>query len=150
MVAKRPWHVYAKASFHRGEFVMQYLGRYTHRVGLANSRLLSVSPRTVTFRTKGHGTTTVTPVELLRRFVQHVLPDRFHKIRHIGLYGSPDKLERAHQLLGSLPRRRLRIRRWQEQLLMLTGRDVLHCPHCSFPLCAVALPKARAPPEAAA
>ena len=71
-------------------------------MGIANSRILDVGPEHVTFRTKGQQTTTVHPVEFLRRFVQHVLPDGFHKIRHAGLYASARPgglLERARALL---------------------------------------------------
>ena len=84
--AKPASNVYAKAPFDDGQHVLAYLGRYTHRVGIANSRLLDVSPTAVTFRTKGEATKTLSPVEFLRRFVRHVLPDGFHKIRHVGLY----------------------------------------------------------------
>jgi hypothetical protein len=87
-VAKLSWNVYAKAPFKKGRHVLDYLGRYTHRVGIANSRLLAVSAEAITFRTKGTGTETLAPVVFLRRFVQHVLPDHLHKIRHVGLYAS--------------------------------------------------------------
>ncbi len=87
-VAKLSWNVYAKAPFKKGRHVLDYLGRYTHRVGLANSRLVAVSDEAITFRTKGTGMETLSPVVFLRRFVQHVLPDNFHKIRHVGLYAS--------------------------------------------------------------
>ena len=64
---------------------MRYLGRYTHRVGISNSRLVSLGERGVTFRTKNGKTLTLDPVTFLGRFVQHVLPPRFVKIRHYGL-----------------------------------------------------------------
>ena len=73
-IAKLSWHVYAKPTFARGAHVLEYLGRYTHRVGLANSRLLDVRDDAITFRTKAGGTTTLPPITFLRRFVQHVLP----------------------------------------------------------------------------
>jgi len=82
----KSWIVYAKASFRRSRHVLSYLGRYPHRVGIANSRLIDVGPEHVTFRTKGQGTATLHPVAFLARFIQHVLPDGFHKIRHAGLY----------------------------------------------------------------
>jgi hypothetical protein len=102
----KSWIVYAKAPFRRSQHVLSYLGRYTHRVGIANSRLIDVGPDHVTFRTKGHGTATLHPVDFLGRFIQHVLPDGFHKIRHAGLYacaqaGGP--LERARSLLPAAP-----------------------------------------------
>jgi len=143
------WHLYAKPSFARGKYVLDYLGRYTHRVGISNSRLLAVSPTAVTFRTKGTGTTTVDPLTLLRRFVQHILPSGFHKIRNVGLYASPRRLRVARNVLGQRPPRRRR-RTWRELLRKLTGRDVALCPLCGSPLRAVPLPLARAPPPARA
>jgi hypothetical protein len=148
-IAKLSWNVYAKAPFKKGRHVLDYLGRYTHRVGLANSRLLAVSGDAVTFRTKGSGTETVSPVVLLRRFVQHVLPDGLHKIRHLGLYASAAR--------GQLARQRLPARApstppstWRERLRLLTGRDVSICPRCGALLVALPLPLARAPPGVAA
>ena len=80
--------VYAKKPFRHSSHVVAYLARYTHRVGIANSRILDVTPDQVTFATKNSKTATVHPVEFLHRLVQHVLPQGFHKIRHAGLYGS--------------------------------------------------------------
>jgi hypothetical protein len=148
-LAKVKWHLYAKPSFARGKYVLDYLGRYTHRVGLSNSRLLAVSTEAITFRTKGAGTTTVDPLTLLRRFVQHVLPSGFHKIRSVGLYASRKRLALARITLGQGVRRRRRAT-WRELLRKLTGRDVSQCPVCGSTLRAVALPLARAPPPRAA
>lgn len=102
LAAHKSWVVYAKAPFHKSQHVLSYLGRYTHRVGIANSRLVDVSADHVTFHTKHGKTATLPPVEFLRRFIQHVLPDGFHKIRHAGLYASAQPgglLERAKALL---------------------------------------------------
>jgi hypothetical protein len=101
-IAKKSWNVYSKAPFRKGRHVLDYLGRYTHRVGMANSRLVRVTPQQVTFRTKRGACAVVSPVEFLRRFVRHVLPDRFHKIRHIGLYApaSHELCERARALVS--------------------------------------------------
>ena len=143
------WYLYAKPSFARGKYVLDYLGRYTHRVGLSNSRLLAVSTEAVTFHTKGAGTTTVDPITLLRRFVQHVLPSGFHKIRYVGLYASRQRLQQARSVLGQRPSRR-RKKTWREHLRKLTGRDVSVCPVCGSTLRAIPLPMARAPPARAA
>ena len=102
LAAHESWVVYAKAPFNRSQHVLSYLGRYTHRVGIANSRLLDVGAGHVTFSTKHGKTVTLHPVEFLRRLVQHVLPDGFHKIRHAGLYASAQPgglLEKARALL---------------------------------------------------
>jgi len=149
-VMKVDWHVYAKPSFSRADYVVEYLGRYTHRVGLANSRLLDVTERAVTFRTRGAATTTVDPITLLRRFVQHVLPIGLHKIRHLGLYASRPKRDVARHVLGSRPVRPRTTPSWRERLRALTGRDVSRCPVCHGPLQARPLPVARAPPAVAA
>jgi hypothetical protein len=145
-VAKLDWYIYAKQSFKRGQYVLEYLGRYTHRIGLSNSRLLDVTDDAITFRTKNKGTETLHPLEFLRRFVQHVLPDGFHKIRHAGLYASPERLKVARALTGSThlePRNDV----WQDWLVRLTGRDVTRCVICgSTDLELLPLPHARAPP----
>jgi len=149
--AKPSWNVYAKAPFAKGKHVLAYLGRYTHRVGIANSRLLDVSEKNVTFRTKGNATKTLPHIEFLRRFVQHVLPDRFHKIRHVGLYASASRepREKARVRLGAakLP---LPTISWQQRLAELTGRNVALCPRCGGPLASVPLPRSRDPPLEAA
>jgi hypothetical protein len=142
------WNVYAKAPFKKGRHVLAYLGRYTHRVGIANSRLLAVSERAVTFRTKGQETETLTPVAFLGRFVQHVLPDGLHKIRHVGLYApaSAARRELARQRLGNTLRRRTPLS-WRERLAHLTGRDVSACPLCGGRLVTVLIPACRDPPS---
>jgi hypothetical protein len=106
LAGHKSWIVYAKAPFRRSQHVLSYLGRYTHRVGIANSRLIDVGPEHVTFRTKGRGTATLHPLVFLARFIQHVLPDGFHKIRHAGLYACAQPgglLERARCLLPAVP-----------------------------------------------
>jgi Putative transposase/Transposase zinc-binding domain len=149
--AKPSWNVYAKAPFAKGKHVLAYLGRYTHRVGIANSRLLDVSEKTVTFRTKGNATKALSPVEFLRRLLQHVLPDGFHKIRHIGLYASVahESCNKARARLGPTkpPPPTLS---WRQRLAQLTGRNVELCPRCGAPLVSVPLPRSRDPPLEAA
>ena len=155
-LARAKWVVYAKKPFREVDHVLQYLGRYTHRVGISNSRLVDVQDDAVTFRTKNGKTVTVTPIEFLRRFVQHVLPDGFHKIRHYGLYaGAADDARRAalaHLRPADVPstKRAPVEATWPEQLLELTGRDVERCPRCGNPLEHRPLPttQARAPPLA--
>jgi hypothetical protein len=145
-IAKLPWYVYAKPSFSRGEYVLQYLGRYTHRVGIANSRLLSISSTAIAFRTKGSAIEKLPPLEFLRRLLLHVLPDGFHKIRHIGLHASRTKLARARALLA-IPAPLCPAVIWQQRLLALTGRDVARCPRCQAQLTTLPLPPIRAPPH---
>ncbi len=94
-LAQVRWVVYAKRPFRQIEHVLAYLGRYTHRVAISNGRLLEVTASSVTFRTKEGKAHSITPVEFLRRFLFHVLPEGFHKTRHYGLYA---------ELLGSRAR----------------------------------------------
>ena len=140
-LATLDWVIYAKKPFRRVDHVLGYLGRYTHRVAIANSRLVDVTAEAVTFRIKNGKTVTLPPVEFVRRFVQHVLPDRFHKIRHYGLYAGTmarpgGLLDTARALLAAsavvsaslgAPPRPVS---WRRQLLELTGRDVTRCPRC--------------------
>jgi len=93
------WVVYAKRPFSGPEAVLAYLSRYTHRVAIANSRLVACDERGVTFRWKDyreHGRTryktmTVATDEFMRRFLLHVLPSGFHRIRHYGLLANANR-----------------------------------------------------------
>ncbi len=88
--------VYAKAPFGGPEAVLAYLSRYTHRVAIANSRLVASGDNGVTFKWKDyrargrarHKTMTLDPGEFIRRFLIHVLPSGFHRIRHYGLFAN--------------------------------------------------------------
>jgi hypothetical protein len=87
---QQDWVVYAKPPFGGPEHVLHYLARYTHRVAISNHRLLSVSDAAITFRWKDyahgskHRTMTLSPEEFLHRFLQHVLPRGFPRIRYFG------------------------------------------------------------------
>jgi hypothetical protein len=155
------WIVYAKRPFGGPEQVIRYLGRYTHRVGISNQRFVSMDERGVTFRTKGDKTNTLSGQDLLARFVQHVLPHGFVKIRHYGLHAASNattRLALARQLLSPAttpeapPNRGHEVLDWRELLKRLSGVDVRTCPQCNqLALVRTALPAARnrAPPEAA-
>ncbi len=152
-IAKKSWVVYAKKPFREVDHVLKYLGRYTHRVGIANSRLVDVRDDAVTFRTKNGKTVTLTPVEFLRRFVQHVLPDGLHKIRHYGLYAGASNNARhaAHELIANASSRAASSPEavaWPILLRELTGRDIEHCPRCGVQLVHRPVPATlcRAPP----
>ena len=154
-LVKKNWVVYAKKPFKRVDHVLKYLGRYTHRVGIANSRLVDVRDDAVTFRTKNGKTVSLAPVEFLRRFVQHVLPDGFHKIRHYGLYAGAAEAARhaAHERLAPASTASTSSTvadiAWPEQLRELTGRDVHRCPRCGDYLAHRPVPatRCRAPPR---
>jgi hypothetical protein len=144
-VARKPWVVYAKKPFRRSMRVVHYVARYTHRVGISNSRILDVTADKVTFATKEGKTTTVHPVEFLQRLVQHVLPPGFHKIRHAGLYGSVRTgglLEQAKTFVKAY-RRPKKEKVHLERLESATRT----CPVCGGELRRISLPPTtRAPP----
>lgn len=138
------WVVYAKPPFGGAEQVYRYLGRYTHRVAISNSRLISMPGDRVRFQYKDYADDqkskelTLSAEEFLRRFLLHVLPKGFVRIRHYGLLASPNvqtKLKRCQWLLG--PANGVRpqaasfgivpFRDWVEQ-------TVRSCPHCGGPL----------------
>jgi hypothetical protein len=87
---KKPWVVYAKQAFGSPESVVEYLGRYTHRVAISNARILKVTETHVTFswcdRENGYQkkTETISGVEFLNRFLDHIVPPYFRRIRHLG------------------------------------------------------------------
>lgn len=130
------WVVYVKRPFGGAQQVFRYLGRYTHRVGLSNRRLVSLDERGVTFRTRAEATVAVAPGEFLRRFLLHVLPKGFVKIRHYGLMAASHvstRLAAAKRLLDkSLPPVEAphAPRDFRELLLALTGLDLRRCPRC--------------------
>jgi hypothetical protein len=146
---------------------VRYLGRYTHRIGISNQRLVSLQDGKVTFRTKSGKAITLDAQDFLARFLQHVLPPGFVKIRHYGLVAPSNattKLVVARALLSSSrPGRHAEASPppvdvalpWQELLYKLTGIDVRRCPSCGE-LAVVRRPLdishalARAPPEVAA
>ena len=108
------WVVYAKRPFAGPEAVLAYLSRYTHRVAIANSRFIACDDTGVTFRWKDyrakgrerHKVMTLQTDEFIRRFLIHVLPSGFHRIRHYGLFangGRAENLARARNLLGASP-----------------------------------------------
>jgi hypothetical protein len=108
---KTEWVVYAKRPFRGPVAVLEYLSRYTHRVAISNSRIIDYDNHTVTFkwkdyRVKGHQrfkTMQLSTDEFIRRFLIHVLPARFHRIRHFGLFSNQQRkqnLRVIRQLLG--------------------------------------------------
>jgi hypothetical protein len=111
---KVEWVVYAKRPFAGPQAVLAYLSRYTHRVAIANSRLIAFDDNGVTFKWKDYRAKgrdrqkvmTLASEEFIRRFLIHVLPSGFHRIRHYGIFangGRTENLARARQLLGVSP-----------------------------------------------
>ncbi len=161
---KTEWVVYAKPPFGGPEAVLSYLGRYTHRVAISNQRLISADADTVAFRWKDYRIKRgdrmkvmrlATP-EFIRRFLVHVLPDGFHRIRHYGLLSGSTrkrKIETIRQLLGAEPPAQSEPTD-ADAVLPLTLREP--CPDCGGAMRIVETfrrgerPLTRAPPRKAA
>jgi hypothetical protein len=134
VIATKDWVVYAKRAFGGAEHVYRYLGRYTHRVGIANSRLVALRDDAVTFRTKNGKTLTLAPTEFLRRFLLHVLPAGFVKMRHFGLLAPGNvntKLAQARALLEARATHATSTAPSGSDILdALTGDEARRCPLC--------------------
>jgi hypothetical protein len=141
---KLRWIVYAKAPFAGPEQVLDYVGRYTHRVAISNNRLLDIDNDQIRFRWKDyrHGdqvkTMTLASEEFIRRFLLHVLPNGFRRIRYYGFLGNRHRQENlvlCRRLLGmqmaesttvGLPTETNYLDRYEA----LTGRSLRQCPQC--------------------
>ncbi|WP_072629169.1 IS91 family transposase, partial [Planktotalea frisia] len=160
---KNEWVVYAKPPFGGPEAVLAYLSRYTHRVAISNSRIVSADATTVAFRWKDYRIKNgerqkvmrlATP-EFIRRFLIHVLPDGFHRIRHYGLLASATRkanIAKARALLGAEP-----VKNEDPptaEIIPLTLREP--CPDCGGQMRIIEIfrrgqkPQTRAPPRKAA
>ena len=135
----KKWVVYCRPPFNGPETVLGYLGRYTHRVAIANHRILGMENGKVSFMWKDYadGSTqkvmTLDAFEFIRRFLLHVLPDGFVKIRHYGLLSNRNRkacLEICRALLGVTEPEPAPSETWQEALVRITGVDVTRCPLC--------------------
>ena len=144
---RQDWVVYAKRPFGGANQVFAYLGRYSHRVAISNSRLVALDGGFVTFQWKDYAQAhqikllRLTADEFIRRFLLHVLPRRFVRIRHYGLLAGrnvPTKLARCRALLGQTPPlsagQEVRQPNWRERVLKWTGQDPRLCPRCQGPL----------------
>jgi hypothetical protein len=136
------WVVYCKPPFNGVQGVLQYLSRYTHRIAISNNRILKLENGTVSFLWRDYSNgdkekiMTLNADEFIRRFLLHVLPDRFVKIRHYGLLANrrrKDTIALCRQLLGSCKvetKDKDTPVTWQELLLKVSGVDVTKCPVC--------------------
>jgi hypothetical protein len=140
------WVVYAKRPFGGPEQVFRYLGRYTHRIALSNRRLLRVDDDSVYFATKNGKAVAVSPTEFIRRFLLHVLPKGYVRIRHFGLMSSSNvatKLAVARRLLAELGAPEVEndvaddhappgppLSDWRAWFQELTSIDLNVCPRC--------------------
>lgn len=157
---KSEWVVYAKPPFGGPEAVLAYLSRYTHRVAISNTRLISADAGTVAFRWKDYRIKTgdrsrvmrLATGEFIRRFLSHVLPDGFHRIRHYGLLASATRkanIAKIRTLLGAQqPKHEPQT---DAEIIPLSLREP--CPGCGGPMRIVEIfrrghhPRSRAPPR---
>ena len=157
---EKPWVVYAKRPFAGPEQVLDYLGRYTHRVAISNHRLVSCNDTEVRFRYKdyAHGNQrkvlALEPTEFIRRFLMHVLPQRFMRIRHYGILANRAKREKLAHARHALDQPSVAEPRPPESVeafwLRVAGLDIHQCPHCKagrmIIIGPIPVPCARAPP----
>ncbi|MCL2337713.1 MAG: IS91 family transposase [Firmicutes bacterium] len=135
---QKEWVVYCKPPFKNVSKVVEYLGRYTHRVAISNNRILELADGKVTFswrdyRDNKKKTMIVTAVEFIRRFMLHILPHGFRKIRHYGLLAARDKSERislCKKLTHTLFPRADHHVSTLDKLLIMFGADFNLCPCC--------------------
>ena len=157
---KKEWVVYAKPPFGGPEAVLAYLSRYTHRVAISNSRLISADADTVAFKWKDYriksgakqNTMRLSTNEFIRRFLIHVLPDGFHRIRHYGLLASSRRksnIDKVRALLGAQPPKQDDPQ--AAETIPLTLREP--CPDCGGQMRIIETfrrgqkPQSRAPPK---
>jgi hypothetical protein len=135
------WVIYAKRPFAGPTQVLDYVGRYTHRVAISNRRLVSIDDSKVRFHWKDYRdanrqkTMTLPAEEFIRRFLIHVLPDGFHRIRYFGFLGNchrAQKLARCRELLGMAAAGQVADppTDYRDRFEALTGQSLRECPHC--------------------
>lgn len=136
---EKDWYVYAKRTFSGPLAVVKYLGQYTHRIAISNTRIVSMSEDTVTFTVKSKDRKekkklTLKGVEFIRRFLMHILPKGFVKIRYYGLLGNRNKKTKLVlcRKLTKSPSYKPKYEGLKtiEVINLLVGRDVTACPAC--------------------
>ena len=138
----KKWVVYCKPPFNGPRGVLKYLGRYTHRIAISNERIVKLQDGKVSFLWRDYAdgdkkkVMTLEASEFIRRFLLHVLPHRFVKIRHFGLLANRKRkhnIALCREILGGC---RIEVKNedipetWQERLLKVSGIDVTKCPVC--------------------
>ena len=146
----KEWYVYCKRPFKTTLSVLEYLGRYTHRVAISNHRIIDYTDGIVSFKWRDYADNNAEKVmklpalEFMRRFLLHALPPQFTKIRHYGFLGSAvkaTKLKLCSQLLNFIRPERI-VLSTLELINKLIGIDITLCPVCGHTLYKAALPSA--------
>ena len=136
---KKNWVVYCKETFSGPEAVIEYLGRYTHKIAISNSRILNLEDGKVTFKWRDYRDNkekimTITADEFIRRFLMHVLPKRFIKIRHYGIMANRNRRTKLKICQIKAGRSEIKAKfkdlNAVEIITKMTGRDVTKCPCC--------------------
>ena len=149
---RKKWVVYCKPPFDGVQGVLQYLGRYTHRIAISNNRILNIRNDEVSLLWRDYADQnrqkimTLKADEFIRRFLLHVLPSRYVRIRHCGLLANrkrKDTIALCRKILGdgkTVTQQNDRKETWQEQLFRICGIDVTLCPVCQKGrMCRIAL-----------
>jgi len=136
----KKWLMYAKRPFAAPEQVLEYLGRYTHRVAISNHRIVSIDDGRITFSYKDRNDDSKTKLmtlkadEFIRRFLLHILPQRFVKIRYFGFLFNRDRLkniELIRKLTAAVAIFTEKVEETVQQIMLrITGVDITLCPHC--------------------
>src|SRR5207245_4593715 len=143
-VRNSEWVVYAKPPFAGPQQVVDYVGRYTHRVAISNHRIVDIEGGEVKFTWRDYRdnhqqkTMTLSADQFIGRFLLHVLPSGFHRIRYYGFLANPhrqEKLEQCRQLLGVAARRDtasvpVTPEAYRDRYERLTGHSLRECPFC--------------------
>jgi hypothetical protein len=157
---QKSWVVYARQPFKNAAHIINYLGRYTHRVAISNNRIVSIGKDTVSFRWKDYKDRgknkimTLSAQEFIRRFLLHILPKGFCKIRYYGIFASrsgPAIFHKCKEIMKYItPKPKLMNLSWQEILLLVHKIDITLCPACKkgkMTLISVFKGNYRGPPE---
>ncbi len=135
---KKEWIVYSKAPFSSAEYVLKYLGRYTHRVAISDNRIIKVDKEQIIFKWRDYKNNnkekimSLSPREFIRRFSMHVLPNRFVKIRHYGILGNRNKklkFKRCIEIFRIKPKDFENLSS-AELFFKLTGINIGKCSKC--------------------
>jgi len=138
-ISKKRWNVYAKAPFGGPSQVVEYLGRYTHKIAITKHRIVALSDTHLTFRYKDYADDSKTKTmmllrrEFLRRFEMHILPKRFTKIRHYGFlqnHGKRARLQQIRQCMQLSPMPEIVKLPVAIRMLEKYGKDIFKCPCC--------------------
>lgn len=139
IIMQKDWIVYAKPPFNKPEDILNYLGRYTHKIAISNYRILACSDQCVTFKWRDYANGNkikimkLKPKEFIRRFLSHVVPNGFMRIRNFGFLANACKADKIKTILKQLRHEHKKpVKKKSVEILMLelTGKDITLCPIC--------------------